>query len=156
VTQAVTAQGQGVGTEAQAVVTHIKGTLPLEGSIWVTIGHCHLHKRRPVHHWPNFALVLIPARKEKSVQRIAAFNGTAAVLPKLSRVSISAERKGKERKGKERKGKERKGKTAPFGINLMRSHRAAQGFLTPTTPQSKAALQKFAKLGFHLCNTSMV
>jgi len=61
-----------------------------------------------VHHWPNFALVLIPARKEKSVQRIAAFNGTAAVLPKLSRVSISAERKGKERKGKERKGKERK------------------------------------------------
>lgn len=43
VTQAVAPQGQGVGAEAKAIVTHIKGTLPLEGSIWVTIGHCHLH-----------------------------------------------------------------------------------------------------------------
>ncbi len=43
VAQAVTAQGQGVGTEAQAIVTHIKGTLPLKGSVWVAIGHCHLH-----------------------------------------------------------------------------------------------------------------
>ncbi len=43
VPKAVTPQSQRVGTTPQAYITHVKGTLPLEGRIGVPIGYSHFY-----------------------------------------------------------------------------------------------------------------
>ena len=60
VPQAITAQLQGVGGEAQAVVHDIEGTLVLEGVAGVAIGHNDLHHGPSVHDGPDAATVFIP------------------------------------------------------------------------------------------------
>ena len=61
VTQAVTAQLQGVGGGAQAIVHDIKGALVLEGVAWVSIWHNDLYHGPSVHDRSHTAAILIPA-----------------------------------------------------------------------------------------------
>ena len=60
VTQAVTAQLQGVGSEAQAVVHDIEGALVLEGVAGVPIRHNDLHHGCSVHDGPHSPSIFVP------------------------------------------------------------------------------------------------
>ena len=61
VAKAVTAQLQGVGGGAQAIVHDIKGAFVLEGGAGVPIGHYDLHHGPSMHDGPDAATILIPA-----------------------------------------------------------------------------------------------
>ena len=59
VTQAVTAQLQGVGGGAQPIVHDIKGALVLEGVAWVPIGDNDLYHGRSVHDGSHATTILV-------------------------------------------------------------------------------------------------
>eukprot|EP00951_Prasinocladus_malaysianus_P005026 scaffold35711_cov34-Prasinocladus_malaysianus.AAC.2 len=59
VSEAVAAQLQRVGTEPQAVVAHVKGTLPCVAGVGVAVRHGHLHKRPSVHNAPSVVFDLV-------------------------------------------------------------------------------------------------
>mmetsp|Transcript_39335 Transcript_39335/g.87542 ORF Transcript_39335/g.87542 Transcript_39335/m.87542 type:complete len:618 (+) Transcript_39335:782-2635(+) len=59
VAQAVTAQGQGVSTEAKAIVTDVEGRLASLDVVGVPIGHRHLHQAHAVQHRPHATTILV-------------------------------------------------------------------------------------------------